>query len=75
MVDGSRKRRSAKNLFKRRWYADCRARRFARRFGLSNGDQICSRRDGQRLRAMNGLELLPSSRDAQRLGDHDLRQG
>ena len=36
MPDGSRKRRLSENPTRRRWYAEHRARRFRRRFGLSN---------------------------------------
>ena len=36
MPDGKRKRRHSPNPAKRRWYAQHRARRFIRRFGLGS---------------------------------------
>ena len=35
MPDGTRKRRFSRNQARRRWYADYRAVRFLRRFGLT----------------------------------------
>lgn len=35
MPDGTRKRRHSANQWKRQWYAEHRARRFRKRFGLT----------------------------------------